>query len=1506
MKTQPVIEALRGEQVDFTAGDVADLIWLVLHMRLTPPGVRGPGGSGTRAKPQPEATDTHHVGHEGSETQRHEASSTSEEEGVTTSGDVGAQLYEPPAGENATTSSAAGLPLRTPAAQSLMGALELSRAMRPLMRRVLSHTRRQFDEEATVELIARTEGRVWTPIMRPAPSRWLDVALVVDSGESMRVWQQMATEVRHLLERQGAFRDVRTWRLDTDCEDGRVRLYGSSSEMERQTRELIDPTGQRLILVLTDCISPAWKGTHLPQVLREWGHSNAVALVQVLPQSLWARTSLRRAKRLRVRAPMPGAANVYLRKEASSGWLSQRTPEGMPFPVLTLEHLHVKSWARLVTAAGGASSPAFVLPDGEAAADRSQEARGDEVQPTPELALSQFEANASPVAMQLARLLSAAAPLSLPVMRLVQSVMLPSSRQVHLAEVFNGGLLCRVSRKGEADDPERMRYDFLPGVREQLLRGTPVPDSVQVLKTVSAYLSERFGQTLDFPALLADPDSEMGHALAAQNRPFAVVTGKVLSRMGGRYRELAERLKEGAGDGRGFERGETRPGTGTRVSGGAPPGVLETPDIADGPGASTTERAGKRRSGARARSAALQQTHALILSGGTGGAPGRPYLANAQLFRQWLDARGVPQENVQHLVAPSMRHLISTFADSINAADAGLLYFYWSGPALGSGSDDCSLILSNGRGHNEYFMLSDLLASWPFRSFSRRIVFVEAYERDYQSGDARFQTLRPLGEVAQPFSKQDEGEFVLIARERAFEKERAAVWRFTPALIEALSEQPEDQWPPDMFSLTRRLQIGPEPWPLVSWRFKGNWMRSAPTGEEASTPPSSEVLSAETNEAASPNYFGPALDYGKGLTILWVDDYPENNRSERAEFEASGFHITLSRSTRDALERLRKSTFDLIISDMGRGRQTRAGLDLLEELRRSGDATPYVIYASRRALNFREEAIHKGALDIITTPQELYALVQQAATSARREATPPLPPEQVEFKSARIFISYQHNSTEAHVAQELYRHLSGLGHRVFIDRVIPVGTAWAERIEAELRGADYLIVLLSADSMNSEMVSSEIRMASDLYQDQGRPVLLPVRINYLQPFEYPLGAYLNQLTWFLWQGDEDTPRLLTMLERAVSGREPLQMSDPPERLVPASAGDETTSDARPFPSAQPQRLELPIATLTTESRFYIERRTDAAALDALGEVGATVVIKGPRQMGKSSLLLRMIQRAVAMNKQAVFLDFQLFDRAALRDVDQFFRVFCSWLSAELGILNRIDEFWRAELGSTQKCTYYVERHILNELPGPLCLAMDEVDRVFDVEFRSDFFGMLRSWHNQRSRFGSPWQKLDLVLVTATEPYLLIENLGQSPFNVGEVINLQDFNERQVSELNTRYERLLSEQDVRRLIELLHGHPYLTQRAFYLIASQNVSVDELFSTAADDHGPFGDHLRHYLFLIHNRGELVEGMAQVLRGQQVADSTVFFRLHGAGLLRRDESKRTVPRCRLYADYFSQHLL
>ena len=502
----------------------------------------------------------------------------------------------------------------------------------------------------------------------------------------------------------------------------------------------------------------------------------------------------------------------------------------------------------------------------------------------------------------------------------------------------------------------------------------------------------------------------------------------------------------------------------------------------------------------------------------------------------------------------------------------------------------------------------------------------------------------------------------------------------------------------------------------------------------------------------------------------------------------------------------------------------------------------------------------------------------------------------------RIFISYKRDAEpDEPVALQVYQALSQQ-HEVFIDQRMLVGMRWFECIDREIRQADFLIVFLSVRSVHSEMVEKEVSTAHNLAQVQGGcPVILPVRLAYREPFQYPLSTYLNDINWALWQGAEDTPRLIEELMQAISGGElPIRDLQLKAELLQIS---EPLPLPRPFASAQPMSLEMPEGTMESQSAFYVERPSDAIALRTIGQRGVTITIKGPRQVGKSSLLIRTMEAAVNAGKRVAFLDFQLFDKAALADAELFFRQFCIWLTDILEMPDRVDEYWNTPLGNSQRCTPYVQRYILKELGNPLVLAMDKVDKVFVTDFRNDFFAMLRSWHNSRATTAI-WKQLDLTLVTSTEPYQLIDDLNQSPFNVGQVIDLADFTPEQVADLNHRHGLPLNKSEERQLVALLGGHPYLVRRALYLIASQRISPAELFANATADNGPFGDHLRHHLSLLYNKTELIQCLLQVIRQNTCSDKHVFWRLRGAGLV-REEGRVVLPRCQLYADYFRENL-
>ena len=78
--------------------------------------------------------------------------------------------------------------------------------------------------------------------------------------------------------------------------------------------------------------------------------------------------------------------------------------------------------------------------------------------------------------------------------------------------------------------------------------------------------------------------------------------------------------------------------------------------------------------------------------------------------------------------------------------------------------------------------------------------------------------------------------------------------------------------------------------------------------------------------------------------ILWVDDHPKHNVNERRMFRQLGAETDIAKSTDEALDMFSNAGYDLVISDMARGDQATAGLDLLSELRKDNKTAPVIFY----------------------------------------------------------------------------------------------------------------------------------------------------------------------------------------------------------------------------------------------------------------------------------------------------------------------------------------------------------------------------------------------------------------------------------------------------------------------------------------------------------------------------------------------------------------------------------
>lgn len=98
-----------------------------------------------------------------------------------------------------------------------------------------------------------------------------------------------------------------------------------------------------------------------------------------------------------------------------------------------------------------------------------------------------------------------------------------------------------------------------------------------------------------------------------------------------------------------------------------------------------------------------------------------------------------------------------------------------------------------------------------------------------------------------------------------------------------------------------------------------------------------------------------------GKAVLWVDDNPGNNELAVRALRKLQLDVEQATNTASGLAVMGHRHFDLVVSDMGRGDNMRAGYELLAAIRAEGNSVPFLIFAGSDCEEFRQEAAVRGA-----------------------------------------------------------------------------------------------------------------------------------------------------------------------------------------------------------------------------------------------------------------------------------------------------------------------------------------------------------------------------------------------------------------------------------------------------------------------------------------------------------------------------------------------------------------
>ena len=508
------------------------------------------------------------------------------------------------------------------------------------------------------------------------------------------------------------------------------------------------------------------------------------------------------------------------------------------------------------------------------------------------------------------------------------------------------------------------------------------------------------------------------------------------------------------------------------------------------------------------------------------------------------------------------------------------------------------------------------------------------------------------------------------------------------------------------------------------------------------------------------------------------------------------------------------------------------------------------------------------------------------------------------MEPVEVFFSYSHRDEK--LRDKLAPHLSMLQRQGIIkswhDRKISAGTEWAQAIDDNLNSAGIILLLISADFLASNYCYDiEMQRAMERHE-AGEARVVPI---ILKPVDWS-GAPFGKLQAFpkdakpvtKWTNrDEAFLNIAQGIREAAMAMAKEVPDHPPVTLEPSLPASS---------SPNPVELEEADGQMPQDSPFYVERPPiEMRCYEAIVKPGALIRIKAPRQMGKSSLMLRILSHANQQGYQTATLNFQMVDRASLSNLDQFLQWFCNSIAGELNLEDKLADYWKGSFSPKNKCTNFFQRYLLPEIQSPVTLCLDEVDQVFEYPtIATDFFGMLRAWHED-AKIKPIWKNLRLVIVHSKEVYIPL-NINQSPFNVGVPVELPQLTQPQVTDLVKRHGLGWADAEVTRLMAMVGGHPFLVRAALYQIARGELSLEHLLQIAPTEGGLYGEHLRRHLLNLEGDEKLLAAMKQVIAGDQPVsiNTSEAFKLTSMGLVQFRGSEVT-PSCGLYRQYFRERL-
>jgi WD40 repeat protein len=350
-------------------------------------------------------------------------------------------------------------------------------------------------------------------------------------------------------------------------------------------------------------------------------------------------------------------------------------------------------------------------------------------------------------------------------------------------------------------------------------------------------------------------------------------------------------------------------------------------------------------------------------------------------------------------------------------------------------------------------------------------------------------------------------------------------------------------------------------------------------------------------------------------------------------------------------------------------------------------------------------------------------------------------------------------------------------------------------------------------------------------------------------------------------------------------------------------------------------------SLPPNALSYVERQADQDLYEKL-KAGKFCYVLNSRQMGKSSLRVRTMRRLQGDHIACVVIDVTAIGTQQVTP-DRWYAGLVGTIVNSLKLQINLRSWWREHehLSAVNRLSVFIESVLLVEVCQPIVIFIDEIDSILNLDFKDDFFALIRTYYNKRTE-SSHYDRLTFALLGVARPSDLIQNKQRTPFNIGWAIQMAGFQSHEAQPLAQGFAGYVRDPQavLDQVLTWTGGQPFLTQKLCGLVVHALKAQDQQASRRTPS-SRFVEHLvkssivenweaqdePEHLKTIANRllqneqqaGQLLGLYQQILQqGEVSADRSVdqmFLRL--TGLVVEQEGKLRVYN-RIYALVFNQN--